>query len=212
MRARFLSGTAGGAVFIIIVLMAATLAVMGYSSIEIANRSVRVTEESVARNQKFYYLDGMGVEFVAHMDTLLLNAQKLTNEYIESGSYTGLTHPHLQLSMQTFIREGSAAATNRTEFLDSITEMLFFLYANRELESLAGVYSDVVITTTREYINDFENVRALIADITLTHPEAHNLHLSITVSVNSYNVFRQEQVAGDTSARYRITSWRLWQS
>jgi len=212
MRVRFLSGTMSGAIFAVIVFMAVTLAAMGYSSIADANRSVRATEESVLRNQKFYYLDGMGVEFIAHLDTLLLNAQKLTNEYIESGAYTGLTHPHLQLQVQTFIREGTAAATNRTEFLDSIIEMLFFFYADRELEALTDIYSDVVITATREYINDFENVRALIADITITHPEAHNLHLSITVSVNNYNAFRQEQAAGNAAMRYRITSWRLWQS
>ena len=213
MRAKSLSGAANGAVFIVIMLMAVTLSVIGYSSIAEANRSVRAAEERVANNQKFYYLDGMGVEFIAHMDALLLNAQELTNEYIESGAYTALTHPHLQLSMQTFIREGNTAATNQAEFLDSIIDMLFFLYADKELEALTQLYSDVVITATREYINDdFDNVRALIADITITHPEAHDLHLSITVSVNSYNAFRQEQSVGNTATRYRITSWRLWHS
>ena len=211
MRARFLSGAVGGAIFIVIIFMSIVLVGMGYSSITVANQGIRTAEESVLYNQKFYYLDGRGAEFIAHMDTLLLNAQNLTNEYIESGAYAGLTHPHLQLPMQTFIREGSAAA-NRAVFLDSAVEMLFFFYADRELEALAEVYPDAVITATSEYISDFENVRALIADITFTHPEAHNLHLSITVSVNSYNAFRHEIGTGNAATRYRITSWRLWSS
>ena len=214
MRARFLSGAASGAglVFITIVFMTIVLVIMGYSSIAWANQGTRAVQESVVRNQKFYYLDGKGTEFIAHMDALLLNAQMLTNEYIESGAYAGLTHPHVQLPMQTFIREGSASAANSTEFLNQVIEMVFFLYADRELEALSEVYSDVVITVAREYTNDFENVRALIADITFTHPQAYNLHLSITVSVNSYNAFRHEIGEGNTATRYRITSWRLWQS
>jgi len=211
MRIRFLSGAAGGAVFITIIFMTIVLVGMGYSSIAAASQGVKEAQESTLDNQNFYYLDGRGAEFMAHLDALLLNAQNLTNEYIESGAYAGLTHPHIQLSMQTFIREGSAAA-NRAEFMDSVIEMLFFLYADRELEALSEVYPDVIITATREYIGEFDNVRALIADITITHPETHDLHLSITVSVNSYNSYRQEIGAGNAATRYRITSWRLWRS
>jgi len=211
MRIKFLSGALSGAIFIVIIFMLIILAAMGYSGMMATNANLSASAESIEHNQKFYYLDGEGLKFIAHMDTLLLNAQNLTNEYIGSGAYTRLTHPDLPLSMQTFIREGYSDGGGA--FLEQVIEMLFLFYADRELEGLREIYPSVVITAPSEYANGFDNVRSLFADITITHPQVYNFHLSITVGVNSYNEFRYEHRAGNTFAtRYRITSWRLWES
>jgi len=212
MRIRFLSGITSGMIFIIIVFMTIALAFLGYSSMTIARESVRLAEQSAMRNQTFYYLDGMGVEFIAHMDAILLDAQNLTNEYIISGSYRDLTHPDLSLAKQTFIREGFGAAGDGAAFLEPIIDTLFFFYAQRELERLRSVYPSVVITAPYEYLNGFDNIHSLLADITLTHHEAQTMHLSITLSVINYNVFSEDAADGNVSSRVRITSWRLWES
>jgi len=211
MRIRFLSGMTSGVVFIVIVFMTIVLAFLGYSSMTVTNENVRLAEQSALQGQKFYYLDGMGVEFIAHMDAILLDAQNLTNKYITSGSYRNLTHPDLPLPKQTFIREGHAAG-NEAAFLEPIIDILFFFYAERELERLRSVYPSVVITAPSEYLNGFDNIRSLLADITLTHPEAQNMHLSITLSVINYNVFREDAATSNVGSRFRITSWRLWES
>jgi len=213
MRIKFLSGALSGVIYILIIFAAIALLTMGYFSITASSVGIRAANESLEQNRKFYYLDGRGHEFIAHMDALLLSAQNLTNEYIESESYRRLTHPDLPLPMQTFIREGYNSASNSAAFLEQVIETLFFFYADRELERLRDTYPDVILTVPGEYANDFFNVRGLLGDITLTHPHTHDLHLSITVSVVNYNTFRAAQSVGNTGAsRYRITSWRLWQN
>ena len=212
MRIKFFSGALSGAVSIVIIFATIVIVAMGYFSIAAGNISAVQSNEVLDWNRKFHYLDGRGHEFLAHMDTFLLRAQNLTNEYIESGSYRRLTHPDLPLEMQTFIREGHTADGSEA-FFEQIIEMLFFFYADRELEQLREIYPSVIITVPSEYANGFVNVRGLLGDITLTHPQAQEMHLSIVVSVVNYNTFRAAQRAGNTDAtRYRITSWRLWES
>ena len=209
MRIRFLKSAFSGILFIIVILMTIAMGAMVYSSMSAASSNISASRKAITRQHEFHYLDGLGAEFIAHMDTALLNAQRLTNEYIESESYNRLTHPDFTLDKQTFIREGS----NDAAFLEQVSEMLFFAYADRELDKLRDIYHGVVITVIRDEEHGFESVRSLFTDITLTHPENKGLHLSITASVGSYNTFRIEQSLGNNEAtRFRITAWRLWES
>ena len=209
MRVKFLPSAFSGVMFIIVIFMTIVMSAMVYSSMSAAGRNVSAAMQAAKQQREFHQLDGLGVEFLAHMDTALLNAQMLTNEYIESGAYQNLTHPDFSLYMQTFIRESSSGAA----FLEQAREMLFFAYADMEFERLREMYPGVVITGVRDEENGFENVRSLFTDITLTHPENRSLHLSITISVIGYNAFLTEQNAGNTDAtRYRITAWRVWES
>jgi len=187
---------------------------MGFLSVLSGQDNIKLSNTMLDWNVKFYYLDGRGAEFIAHVDKLLLNAQTRAAGYFESEAQHRFTHPDLPVYIQTFIREGYSAAQGSEAFVNQILDMLFFLYADRELERLIDFYPGVIITAPREYINDvFSNAHALICDITLTHPESLDFHLSITVSVNSYTAFRQDLQSGNTAAtRFRITGWRWWQS
>jgi len=210
MKIRFLTGAASGVVFIVIMLMVSVLVVIGMSSATQSDRGALAAQESLRRSQEMYYLDGVGVEFLAHFDAILLDAQRLTNEYIESGAYRHLTHPDFPVIKQTYIREGHRTAANEREFLDTVGQMLFFYYADRELAEIQAHYPGVVITAPSEYMDGFYNIHGLLAYITLTHPTAQDLHLSISLVVNS-NTLRNEYEQGDANqARYRITSWRFW--
>ena len=197
-----------GSASILIVLMMIVLVSMGYFAIATANANSRLGDAAFLQNRKFYYLDGQGRRFVAHVDTLLLEAQRLANYYFESGSQRNFTHADLPVEMQTLIREGYGAAANRADFVEEIIDRLFFFYAAKELARLNEFYPGAVVTVLGE---DF-NIMGILCDINLTHPLMAEYNLSITLSVLSHRDFRAEYKMGNTeAARYRITGWLKWQ-
>jgi len=198
-----------GSTSILIVLMMIVLVSIGYFAITVASANTRLGIVTLDWNRNFYYLDGQGERFIAHMDTLLLEAQRLANGYFENGFQHRFTHEDLPVEIQTLIREGYGAAANRAAFVEETIDMLFFFYADRELSRLSEIYPGVIISA----LGDDFNVRGIICDITLVHPEVPEYHLSITVSVLSHSAFRHEHRMGNTDAtRYRITGWLKWQT
>jgi len=202
-----------GSTSILIILMMVVLVSMGYFALATASANTRLSAVAADWKSNFFYLDGQGKKFTAHVDGLLLLAQESANEYFTSESYRNFTHPDLTLEMQTFIREGYESANDQEAFVEEVINMLFFLYADRELLKLSEVYPDVVVSALRDVEGDFDVVLGLVSDITLTHPLSPDFHLSITLSVNSYSSFRAAHRAGNTRAtRYRVTGWLQWQS
>lgn len=203
----------GGSASVLIILMMVLLISMGYFAIASAVANTRHSAGAAEWKSNFFYLDGQGEEFIAHVDRLLLSAQESANEYFLTGAYRNFTHPDLVLEKQTFIQEGFANTAGREAFLEQVIDMLFFFYAERELRRLSDIYPGAVVSVLESDENSFVTVRGLICDITLTHPRSPGFHLSITVSVNSHSAFREEHRWGSREAsRYRITGWLQWQS
>ncbi|MCL2565993.1 MAG: hypothetical protein FWE24_09335 [Defluviitaleaceae bacterium] len=201
-----------GSTSILIVLMMIVLVSIGYFTIAAANANARLGSAALEWNRNFYYLDGQGERFVAYVDALLLEAQRLANEYFESGSQTNFTHDDLPVEVQTGIREGyNAAGNNRARliFVEETIDMLFFFYAEQTLTRLNEFYPGAVVSVLGE---EFD-IRGIVCDITLIHPNAPEYNLSITLNVLSHSDFRNEYRLGNTgAARYRITGWLKWQS
>lgn len=200
---------------ILIILIMIVLVSMGYATISAATANTRLSGLAADWNRRFFYLDGEGEKFIAHVDRLLLNAQNYTNEYFYDEAYRRFTHPDFAVEKQTFIRDNYDRTLSYEAFVEETMDMLFFFYADREFERLSEIYPGVVISTLRARHEDsgLDFVRGIICDITLNHPDSPDFHLSITLSVNSHSDFRGLQRMGNsTASRYRITSWLQWQS
>ena len=197
-----------GSTSVLVILMMIVLVSLGYFAIASANSNIKLSNNSQDWGKKYYYLDGEAEAFTAHVDSLLFNAQLLTNDYFDTRQYLELTHPDLPLPMHMVITDGYEDAWDKEFFLEESMDTLFYFYADKELAKLSNTYPNAVVSCLR----DGDYVWGIICDITLDHMESPDYHLNVSVSVNSYSSYRYDQVNGTATRRYRITEWNQWQN
>jgi hypothetical protein len=198
-----------GATSVLVILMMIVLVSLGYFAIASANSNIKLSDNALYWNARYYELDAEGENFIAAFDKYLANAQALTNEYMETEQYLEITHGNIPMSLQTTFFDGYPVSEDKNYFLDTVMDTVFLYYADIELAKFKEEYPDSTVSVLKEG----DQVMAIICDMTFTSEAAPDFHLDVSATVNYLSEFVYAQAEGNLSmGRYNITKWTQWQN